>query len=62
LRDRSVVRVTGDTRSGSQPMLVVDGMITGALDEAMNKKILAVVLVAVALLVSGGVVYRCRAA
>jgi hypothetical protein len=43
-------------------MLVVDEVITVALDEAMNKKILAVVLVALALLVSGGVVYKRRAA
>jgi hypothetical protein len=40
----------------------VAGRIIGSLDATMNKKIFAVVLVVVALVVSGGVVQKRRSA
>jgi hypothetical protein len=55
------MRVIENTRSGVLTMSVLDGTAGGSLDGAMNKKILAVVLVALAVLVSGGVAHKRRA-
>jgi hypothetical protein len=55
------MRVIENTRSGVLTMSVLDGTAGGSLDGAMNKKILAVLLVALAVLVSGGVAHKRRA-